>query len=105
MVDSLGMKKYETKELRMFQQALRKDSTNKMVIPMGRFWVVGSISLYVGADPWVRPYVLFVFQSIKIQRIIFDKINRFGDFGVHHLVDADEFHLLAVGGDELLDNG
>ena len=44
MVDSLGMKKYETKELRMFQQALMNDNTNRMVIPTGRFWVVGSIS-------------------------------------------------------------
>ena len=103
----------------MFQQALRKDSTNKMVIPTGRFWVVGSISLYVvglshrgsrcdfhAAAVIRQPYrPLFVFQSIKIQWIIFDKINRFGDFGVHHLIDADEFHLLAVGGDELLDDG
>ena len=49
--------------------------------------------------------VLFIFQNIKIQRIILYKINRFGNLGVHHLVDAHEFYLIAVFGDELFDDG
>ena len=118
----LGFTINEIDALKMFQQALMSDNTKRMVIPMGRLvcCVLVSISyiLFVRLSHRGSRFRFFerlpcydsptnqsfVLQIIKCQRVVFHELHALGNLGVHHLIDAYEFHFLAVGGDELLDN-
>lgn len=63
MVANLGMKKYETMELIMFQQALRNDNTRKMVMPVGRFLgVCALVSIFRRGEPMCSPCYYFIFR-------------------------------------------
>ena len=119
--DISGVVKYMMMDLRIFQQALMNDNTKRMVIPVGRFCSVVSILylVFVGLShcgsrfcfyerqPWYDSPTnqLFILQIIKSQRVVLHELNALGNLGVHHLVNANEFHLFAVFGNELLNDG
>ena len=119
----LGFMINDIDALKMFQQALMSDINKRMVIPTGR--LVGCVLvsilfvLLVGLSHCGSRFRFyerlpcydsptnqsFVLQIIKCQRVVFHELHALGNLSVHHLVDANELHLLAVFGDELLNDG
>ncbi len=61
----IGVVRYMTNELMMFQQALMNDNTKRMVIPLGRFWVWVVVSIFPLGRAYVPALFNFVFNIFR----------------------------------------